>query len=102
MLRFHVEWPERLKNEIFDIKYRLELALNTGLDGFRQTFSNICSSFMKATIVPRTAFCSGQAKFSRLQYPNRETKWGRSVVGPNAVRVLIGQSNPYIYQYVSV
>ena len=23
-------------------------------------------------------------------YPNREAKWGRSVVGPNAVRVLIG------------
>jgi len=34
-------------------------------------------------------------------YPNREAKWGRSVVGPNAVRVLIGQSNPHIYQFVS-
>ena len=68
MLRFHVEWPERLKKEIFDIKSRLDLALNTGLDGFRhQTFSNNCSSFMKATIVPRTVFRSGQAKFSRLQ-----------------------------------
>jgi len=34
-------------------------------------------------------------------YPNREAKWGRSVVGPNAVRVPIGQSNPHIYQFVS-
>jgi len=34
-------------------------------------------------------------------YPNREAKWGRSVVGPNAVRVLIGRSTPLIYQFVS-
>jgi len=45
----------------------MELALSTGLVSFRQTFSNICSSFMTATIVPRTAFRSGQAKLSRLQ-----------------------------------
>jgi len=73
VLRFHVEWPERLKNEIFNIKQRLGLALNTGLDGFRQTLSNTCPSFMKATIVPRSAFRSGQAKFSRLQYIQHHT-----------------------------
>ena len=72
VLQFHIKRPERLKKDTFDIKNRMELALNTGFSLFHTKIPVSGLAFMKVTIVPRTAFRSGQKKLSRLQYYLRQ------------------------------